>query len=259
MLVRTEGFYAGEGGAPAPGAQPAFGAMGASVSSTNVAGTHAITYPATVGVGDLIVAVSFAFVAGTGALTGLSMHADLVSAGFTEITGSPFKKTGVGADDYWMLIATKDAVGDEDGATITNGITGTTTSPTSDGILTLMFNLTAADGFADPPFDFIGTPTECFNVETINAPTVTPSGINRLGLSILGLSNDPTGLAAWAGATPDTWAVAELRQVTTTGGITIQVQEIDLSAGDPVSGGSETWSGNSTGFAVPLSVAPADV
>jgi hypothetical protein len=242
----------------APGAMPAFGAIGTATSTATVAGTHALVYPATVGAGDLVYIVAWAMEQSDG-IDAMALHADAVSVGFVEIAGSPFKKTGDGANDYWILIARKTAVGDEDSTTLTNAVTVTCNTTTADGLHGLMFNLTAANGFAATPEEGFGTQTEVFNAQTMNAPGVTPTDVNRLGLSILGLSNDPTGLAAWAGASPDTWAVAALSQTTSGGGMTIQIQEIDLSSGDPVSGGSETWSGNASGFAVGFAVAPADV
>lgn len=258
MLNRFSTFLKSTAAPAAPGAMPAYSSNG-TVTGTNVLqATHSLVYPATITAGDLLILVAWGQESGAGPT--LTLHADAISAGFTNITGSPFTNTGSAAGDYQLLVAWKIAGGGEDGTTLTNAVTATGGTST-DGFHGFIFRMTAADGFAAMPIESIVSDLDNASLaQSQGGPTITPTDVNRRGVSIMAGNNDPTGVGVYAGASGGTWVEAfESNSTFGVGGMFIQIQTCDLSAGNAISGGTMTWTGGTNVIQVAFAAVPANV
>jgi hypothetical protein len=233
-----------------PGATPAWGSAGTPTAASTLAATHSIAHPATVNVGDLLVCIAFG--RNTDGDRNLAMHANMVNAGWANITGSPL----IDGNNV-ALIAWKEAVGTEAGTNIPGGIVGSG-GATSNVFFGVCVRFTAADGFAANPFESLAiAAADGANVSSVNMPTVTPTGINRLAVSILTLFND-IAVSPATGESGGDWT--EVLEIFTLVGAdaTIQVQVSDQSGGGAISGGTTALDGNTTGIHAKFALVPAD-
>lgn len=225
-------------------AMPAYDSAATPTASATAAGTHQLTFPSTLAVGD---EVTISFLARS--LSGsIDLHSDASTLGFAVIHEDDHAPNGA----RLSLIARKRiAAGEQTGGG--SDLSGTTinavtvTGSGNDVALGVMQRWTAANGFDDSPVEDLITSADTTS-DTVSANSVTPAGLNRLGVSIALLWDNSTGVAAFTGATGGTGAWTERNSAQTSLGTdaTIQVQTIDLSggAGDAVSGGSYTVGSN---------------
>lgn len=239
-------------GAAVPlGDTPAFGSVGATTTSADLANggvAHTIAHPAVVNVDDLLLCVAVGRCTNNNAV--LAMHASMSAAGWQHMAGSPFESNSART----MLVAWKYAVGDEDGTNIPGGIVATGGTG-SDEFLGHCQRWTAADGWATTsPFESISELLESNNTVTA-APAVTPTNQNRLAVSIFGGNGSPASFS-FTGETGGDWAV--VAHVTGTASLScINTQSADLSAGTPISGGTASMSAAAGGPVVGFALAPS--
>ena len=219
------------------GALPAFASASATPTEGAAAGTFPITYPASVTAGAKLFIIAWWR---GGASCTINLHANAVSAGFTELQA--IRGGGVARTS---LLAVKTAVGDEDGTTIANAIT--VTGATSPGFCATMVQFTAADGFhATTPIIAMGV-VDVGTATSLSGPSLTPNGANQLGVCF-NVSSDNIAIPAFTGHTGGTGDWEEKLEINSSAGSdqTIQLQTIDLSGGaaDAVSGGSASLTGS---------------
>jgi hypothetical protein len=174
-----------------------------------------------------------------------------VTAGWVNVTGSLRSS----ADTFEeMLVAYRtDPAGTEDGAAMEGGIVGNGTE-TESHVQGVIFTVSAADGFHATPIESVASAEETGT--TVNGPTVTPSDVRRLAISIIGFSDDDPTPAEFTGASA-TWTEQIDIPLDLQTDSEIQVQTAPADA--EVSGGSFTAATNLTRLRFSFAIAPADV
>lgn len=220
-------------GAPA-GATPAWGSAGTPTADNTANATHNVAHPSAVAANELLICHSY-YRTGTSAL--LAMTAGMSSAGWAHIPGSPWVHS---AGSRCLLVAWKNAVGDEGGTNIPGGITDTQTG-TGQLFYGVCHRWTAAGGFRANPFENIlhaeGSGT------TITMPTVTPQGSNRRAVFLMAMIGDLQNLTEVAGETGGQWVKHLEVETDLSGDATLQVQSSDQSGGGAILGGTMTCAG----------------
>ena len=249
MLVRGEGFV--RSAAAVPGALPAFGSAGAPTSAL-LAGTKTIAHPATVGAGNLLLCAAIG--RNNDGDAALAMHASMSGAGWQHITGSP-----VGPGTTATFVAWKyPALGSEGGTNIPGGIVATG-GATSDVFLGCCVRFTAANLFATVPHEDASVNTGLALDTSQEMPTITPTGLRRLGVNIFFLRNDLLTLGNATGASGGSWSEVLDIELALGSQVTIQIQVVDLSGGGAISGGNTTSAIAVGGHRYAFALVPADV
>lgn len=241
-------------GGTVPGATPAFGAAG-TASSAAASGTLAPAHPATVGNGDIALVIGIS--RGTGGNATETLHADAIADDWDYLPtggGTPGRFISASGNTA-AVVGWRRCDGTEDSAAMAGGVTAAGTINTH---FTVVVTFTAADGFATNPFESLSLVEEDFDT-SFAAPSITPTDVNRLGVSIFAAILNLLNLSAFTGESGGDFVEVLDIETSTGGDATIQIQTADLSAGDPISGGSATSSSNTGGGLFGFALVPADV
>lgn len=257
MVYYPGAIAAAAGEAPsAPGAMPAFSAVGTGTDTAAATGTISLTRPATLAVGDLMVAACYVGTSDATTIT-IGMTAGMSGAGWAEASGSPaaFPTAIHEAAFFWKIADASDVT--NQGTAIPGGLTvshnGSTTGDRFGGEI---IRFTAADGFAANPFESVSS-SNGSGTGNISMNTVTPTDVNRLGVTIIVMSQNDQTVSSSTGESGSDWTEAnELNGVTE---FTIQVQTCSLSSGSPVSGGACTHASGANWCVYSFALVPADV
>ena len=242
-------------GGAAPGAMPAIGAAanhGTVYTSTTIAATHTIVYPAAPVVnGELLLVVAMARNSGGG--LGITMS----GGGWATVTGSPFANA---AGDVVLGLFWKIAAGGESG-NIPTGVVGTGAGTAgTQRFLARCLRFTATNGFAANPFEGIVATDKAFNT-TVNAPTVTTTAANRRAVSIVALSSNAMNVAqSFTTETGGDWIQSTNSNFgTPPQAAEFQVQTAALGSAGTITGGSFDGGANAAGKVVGFALVPANV
>jgi hypothetical protein len=244
-----------QGVVPAVGAMPAWDSAGTVLEDVTLNGaTNAPVRPASLAVGDLMVCEAAVFTADATSIS-ITMHASMSGDGWAEVTGSPFVDgTGISeAALFWKIADASDVAGQ--GTAIPGGVTTSHNgSTTTDRMYTYIHRFTAADGFAATPFEDVSGSTGG-GTGDVSMNTVTPTDINRLGVTHIAMNQDNQAVASSTGESGSDWA--EVVEHEGAAELNSQVQTCDLSAGDPVSGGSSTHASSAGWITMSYALVPA--
>lgn len=241
--------------APVPGARPAWSSTGTKQENDNIsAGPFLPTWPATITAGDL--GLLIATVQNSPGGCDLGLTAGAVTDGWVQLAKIIKAAAGADADKTLaLLVAYKIAAGTEDGAAMVGGWDKTSGVNTADVCMSHILRFTAANGFAATPYEDAGTGE--FTGTTYNAPTVTPSGANRLAVAIAAAHlSSAAGFDAFTGASGGTWVerfdVSTI--LATDAHHHLQTADIDSA----ISGGSDTVT-SLTYLTVKFALVPANI
>jgi hypothetical protein len=225
--------------APGVGAMPAWDSRGAITTATVVGATHAVARPASLALGDYMKLVAMVRTSDATSIS-ITRHADLIADGWAEAPESPvpFNGTFCEAAVFWKEADANDVA--NAGANIPGGITVSHNGSTSgDFFVGLIDRFTAANGFAATPHESADSSVGV-GTGNISMNTVTPTGINRLGVTYVLMTQDNQAVSPATGETGGNW-VEEIEDEGMGGlEVTVQLQTADLSAGDAISGGEST-------------------
>lgn len=152
-------------------------------------------------------------------------------AGFGSIEDGP--DTQGNSSHYWYVQDTR-AEGGETGTVTVADVAGNSIIAVLHGFRNV-----------DPPVGFIenkSTNGSGSNDDTIEAPSVTSTGPERLAVAIGGCSEDVTGIAAFSGESGGTWVLRHEVGSSVGSNARVWLQTADLASAGTVSGGSMTIS-----------------
>lgn len=203
-------------------------------SGTSIAGTHNIPYPATVNAGDRLVMAVAGAIQGNEAAT-MTSPPD----GWDEI-GDQILANQSGNDlNLWAF--TKEADGTEDGGTEPITITcSSTNAALCAQIWRFLESAGVEDVLDDAPAGVPGT--------SVNGPTVTPAGVERVAVQILATHND-RACGNITGSSPINWTERTEDFNAARSLCTVQLQTADIDD-DEISGGSMTLASGAEALAI---------
>lgn len=217
------------------GSTPALGGIGGSSTGTTsgVAG-QTVTLPLTVNAGDLLIAH-----VGIRPDTSGTVTAD--TAGWSLLHGGA--GTSSSAYVFWKI------------ANGTEGSGSFAFTPTGSGsnYAWLARTYVFTGSFAPTPYESASLSSVPV-ASPVPAPTVTPTGINRLGVTLVTLSL-AQAIASFTGETGGDWV--EQGSEVTANNTTLDIQIVDLTAGTAISGGSATNGGGALGTVIGFALVPA--
>jgi hypothetical protein len=170
------------------------------------------------------------------------------TAGWNPFPDNPYG----GANHARQALFWKIGNGSETAVSIT-GTGGTS----ADLFLALVNRFTAADGFHATPIESIAMLAGTDN--TPDAPTVTPGGVNRLAVCVVGLDEHDATVDPFSGESGGDWAEHTQQSTTSGGGGLLQIQSSDQSGGGQISGGTMSATAAPEWTAVAFAIRPADV
>lgn len=216
----------GEAGEPA-GTMPAFGAAG-TVGTTGALDTITPAYPTGITAGQLLTLHTIATAVGA---TPPAIITDLAAAGWSNsFNGTAFddSRTTGGTNTIRLAVWWKYAVGSE---------TGTLSVQFATAGNRQAYISRFTNPHATAPWEAVATLVQGSD-DPITGPSITPLGLNRLGVAFLAWGDNSEAATALASATGGTWTMRTHRIESAGQDSAINMQTVDLSAGGAISGGS---------------------
>lgn len=224
-----------------PGATPAWNSTANVYSALTLPSVHSLTIPAHTS-GNLLL---IPFLARNTNQDGSAS----TPGGWTAFPSNPYG----GAVNCRAALFWKIGNGSESSIDVT-GTGGTS----SDLALSAIQVFTAANGFHASPIEAITTPITGTN-GTPTGPTVTPLGVNRLGVALVFYDLNDATVGSFTGESGGNWAEQANRTSSSGGGGGFSIQTTTFTGSSPISGGSIATVAGNFWNVIGFAIRPADL